>query len=176
MSPDELSEIASAAEVRSKFAFIFECVIRLYEMQIGKRPSKRFEEAVRTTEELYNREFISDYLHENLKMVYELYPTMLPGKVAEGYEKNRQAEEERLIKLSKLLGIFIGDLCGEIQELSDKASLHDREQLALYIKCGYNNWKTIPGEILGFLLLKYLKKWKIIKYRVFTFLLFQNIR
>lgn len=81
-----------------------------------------------------NREFISDYLHENLKMVYELYPTMLPGKVAEGYEKNRQAEEERLIKLSKLLGIVIGDLCGEIQELSDKASLHDREQLALYIK------------------------------------------
>lgn len=138
MSPDEL-QIASATEVRSKFAFIFECVIRLYEMQIGKRPSKRFEDAVKATEELHDRDYLSDYIYENLKMVYELYPTMLPGKVAEGYQKNREAEEERLIRLAKLLGMVIGDLCGEINELSEKASLHDREQLAFLIKCGYNN-------------------------------------
>lgn len=138
MSPDEL-EIASASEVRSKYAFIFECVVRLYEMQIGKRPSKRFEDAQRATEELHDRELLSDYLYENLIMVYDLYPTMLPGKVAEGYEKDRKAEEDRLIRLAKLLGMVIGDLCGEIQELSEKSDLHSREQLAFLIKCGYHN-------------------------------------
>ena len=138
MSPDELNFV-SASEVRSRYAFVFECVIQLYDFRFSKKPSKRFEEVVKATEELHDVEALSDYLYENLKVLYELYPSMMPGKVEEGYKKNRNAEEERLTRLDKLLGIVIGDLCGEIQEISDKASEHDRAQLAFLIKTGYTN-------------------------------------
>ena len=138
MSPDELNFV-SASEVRSRYAFVFECVIQLYDFRFSKKSSKRFEEVVKATEELHNVEALSEYLYENLKVLYDLYPSMMPGKVAEGYEKNRNAEEERLTRLDKLLGIVIGDLCGEIQEISDKASEHDRAQLAFLIKTGYTN-------------------------------------
>ncbi|MBR0294360.1 MAG: hypothetical protein IJQ67_00385 [Bacilli bacterium] len=136
MSPDELNFV-SASEVRSRYAFVFECVIQLYDFRFSKKPSKKFEEVVNATEELHDVEALSEYLYENLKVLYELYPSMMPGKVAEGYEKNRKSEEERLTRLDKLLGIVIGDLCGEIQEISDKASEHDRAQLAFLIKTGY---------------------------------------
>ena len=138
MSPDEL-EISSASEVRSSYAFIFDCVVRLYNFQFKKKPSKKFDDVVKATEELKEAGAITDFIYESLKTVYDLYPTMMPGKVAEGYKKNREAEEERLIRLSKLLDITIGDLCGEIQEISDKASEHDRAQLAFLIKTGYTN-------------------------------------
>ena len=138
MSPDELNFV-SASEVRSRYAFVFECVIQLYDFRFSKKPSKRFEDVVKATEELHDVEALSEYLYENLKVLYDLYPSMMPGKVAEGYEKNRNAEEERLTCLDKLLGIVIGDLCGEIQEISDKASEHDRAQLAFLIKTGYTN-------------------------------------
>lgn len=138
MSPDEL-KFTSATEVRSQYAFVFECVTQLYNFRFNKKPSKKFEDVVKATEELHETEAISDYLYESLKVLYELYPSMLPGKVEEGYKKNREAEEERLYRLSKLLSIATGDLCGEIQELSDKASEHDRAQLAFLIKTGYTN-------------------------------------
>ena len=135
MSPNEL-EIASASEVRSKYAFLFECVIQLYDFSLNKKSSKKYEEVRKVTEELYKTGIINDYIYENLKQLYALYPTMTPGKVAEGYKKDRKKEEDRLIKLSGYLSIIIGDLCGEIKELCDKASAHDKEQLAYAIKAG----------------------------------------
>ncbi|MBO6280095.1 MAG: hypothetical protein J6M95_00745 [Bacilli bacterium] len=136
MSPNE-QEIASASLVRSRYAFIFECVIQLYDFAYRKKPSKKFEEVVKATEEMHEGGKLNDYLYENLKELYKLYPTMIPGKVEEGYKKNHEAEEKRLINLSNFLSITISDLCAEINEIVERSEEFDRAMVAQMVRDGY---------------------------------------
>ena len=105
-------------EVRTKYAFIFKAISEYYNLLYQERPSADFKEVVPTTEKLFENKYISEYLFENLKHLYELYPTMLPGVVMKSYKADLDKEKKRQEEINKLLDIVIKDLNDTI---SDKA-------------------------------------------------------
>lgn len=118
--------ITTAADVRSRYAALFGSVAELARVRYGDRPSTKFEEIKKTTKQLSDDGFLSDYLTENLGRLYSLYPEMLPGK---------KHEQKWLDDLYAMLSIVISDLVEEISELIDEADRHDSEML----------WKRLNG-------------------------------
>ena len=119
----------SASTVRSKYARVFECAVELYNIRTNERVSTKFEDVVKITEEMYENKCLSDYLYENLKEIFKLYPTMLPGKVASGYKENPIEEEKRLNQLDDLLSLLIRDLNNEIADVAE--SIAERQACEL---------------------------------------------
>ena len=109
----------SASTVRFKYARVFECVVELFNLREGEKTSTQFEIVVKVTDKLYESGQLSDYLYENLKEAFNLYPTLLPGKVAAGYKENQLAEENRLRKINQLLDLLIKDLNEEIKDVAE---------------------------------------------------------
>ena len=95
MSPNTIE--VSAGEVRSKFAFLFGSIAELYRFYYGKKPSTKFEDIKVAVEKLKADDNLSDYLSENLAEAFLLYPTLLPGVVAQNY-RNDETKEKRKIK------------------------------------------------------------------------------
>lgn len=117
MSPEMKMTVG---DLRSRYAFLFGSVAELYRLCYGKKPSTRFEDIKAATETMAADDRLSDYLRENLEKLYSLYPSLLPG---------RSNDQSFLESLGELLTIIIGDVCAEINEISDAAQRHDTEQL-----------------------------------------------
>ena len=109
----------SASYIRTKYARVFECVAQLYKLRINEETTTKFEEIVKITEIMFENKCLSDYLYENLKQVFDLYPTMLPGKVASGYKEKPVEEEKRLNQIDDLLSLLIRDLNNEIADVAE---------------------------------------------------------
>jgi len=112
--------VNSAKSVRSKYAYLFESISELYRFRYGEKPSTKFDQVQSETEQLFDDGYLNEYLHENIKSLFDLYPTMIPGK---------HNPQEKLDKLSSLLDMIIGDICLEIKTVSDYQQEHDFEML-----------------------------------------------
>ncbi len=110
----------SAAQVRSRYAFLFGSVAELHRFRYGEKPSTAFEEVKKATERLKEDGYLSEFLISNLEQAYSLYSELLPGK---------RKSEKWYSDIEKLLDLVIGDVCAEIKELSDAAEEFDRESL-----------------------------------------------
>ena len=117
----------SAAAIRTKYAQVFEMVAQIYQMKTNEKVSRQFEDIKRITETLYKNNILSDYLYENLKQVYDLYPNLLPGNVISGYKKDSEEEERKLSKINDLLVLLINDLNDEISDIAE--SIAERQLL-----------------------------------------------
>ena len=109
----------SASHIRTKYARVFECVAQLYRLNTNEKVSNKFEDISKVTEEMYESKMLSDYLYENLKQVYSLYPLLLPGNVVSGYKENHVEEERKLNQIDDLLGLLIRDLNEEISDIAE---------------------------------------------------------
>ena len=109
----------SASLIRTKYARVFELVAQIYQLKTNEKVSNRFDDIVKITEELYESNVLSEYLYENLKQVYNLYPLLLPGNVVSGYKENHLEEEERLNQIDDLLSLLIRDLNEEISDIAE---------------------------------------------------------
>lgn len=127
MSPNTLD--ISAGEARSKFAFLFSSVAELYRFYYEKKPSTKFEDIKAAVEKLKADNYLSEYLVLNLEKIFNFYPTLLPGVVAQNYKVNATEEQKRLNNLGQLLDLIIGDICGEINEKVQEMEEHDKEYL-----------------------------------------------
>lgn len=132
MSPNIIE--VSAGEARSKFAFLFGGIAELYRFYYGKKPSTKFEDIKVAVEKLKADENLSDYLSENLAEAFLLYPTLLPGVVAQNYRNDEAKEKERISKLGQLLDILIGDVCGEINDKAEEEAAYEKESLSNWLK------------------------------------------
>ena len=110
----------SASIIRTKYAQVFKCVVQLYRLREPGERSTKFEDVVKLTEEMHQEGLLSDYLYENLNEAYNLYQTLLPGKVAAGYKKNHLEEENKLSKIEQLLDMLIKDLNEEIADVAER--------------------------------------------------------
>ena len=135
MSPNECD--ASASELRTKYAYLFDTVVEIYRLyHQNEKVAARFETVVELTQKLYEEEAIDDYIFESLTAVYKLYPTLLPGVVQKGYEDNREKEIEHLNKLYELLSITQSDL----SQLYHDIWVEDRERFKRdWVKRHYGN-------------------------------------
>lgn len=123
MSPNEHD--AGASELRTKYAYLFDVVVRIYKLyHQNEKVSTRFEKAVELTQKLYDEQVFDDYIYESLQAVYKQYPTLLPGVVQKGYETNREKEIEHLNKLYELLSITQSDLSQTFHDIL----VEDRER------------------------------------------------
>lgn len=111
---------ASASEVRSRYALVFSLVAELSNLVCGERPDTKFNNIKLSTDKLFEVGCLSEYLYENLKNLYNLYPELLPGKVAEDYQKDEKQEEKKIEKINKLLMIMIDDLNNEIKDKAER--------------------------------------------------------
>ena len=103
MSPNENYD-HGASELRTKYAYLFSTLVEIYKLyHQEEKPATRFETVVELTQKLYEEEVIDDYIYESLQVIYKEYPTLLPGEVQKGYEKNREKEIQHLNKLYELL-------------------------------------------------------------------------
>ena len=109
----------SASAIRTKYATVFELLVQLYHLYESGRNFTKYEDIVKLTEDMHEEAMLSDYLYENLKQAYDLYPTMLPGKVASGYKEDSFKEEERLKRIEALLNSLIKDLNEEIEDRAE---------------------------------------------------------
>lgn len=100
----------SVKEVRSHYARVFELVAELYNLVYSEKIGKKFDEIVGPTKELYDNGRINDFLYENLKELYDQYPSLLPGEVAKRFSEDEKKELERLVKLNDHLMMIIKEL------------------------------------------------------------------
>ena len=119
----------SASLIRTKYARVFELIAQLYQLKTNEKVSNQFENIVKITEEMYESKVLSDYLYENLKQVYDLYPLLLPGNVVSGYKENPVEEERKLKQIDDLLGLLIRDLNDEISDVAE--SIAERMKIDL---------------------------------------------
>ena len=106
----------SVSYIRTKYARVFECVAQLYRLRINEETATKFEEIVKITEEMYESKALSDYLYENLKQVYDLYPVLLSDNVVSGYKVKPVEEERKLKQIDDILGLLIRVLNEEIRD------------------------------------------------------------
>lgn len=117
MSPYENERDLAGSTLRSKYAFIFNTVVEIYKFyHIKAKVSSQFEKVKELTETLYKEERLSDYLYESLKVLFKLYPTLIPVELAKMYKNDVKNTLKKLEEIDELLLIAIGDLS---QELSD---------------------------------------------------------
>ena len=119
----------SPSDIRSKYARVFEAIDEYYNLLYRVRRGKRFEEAQETVRILKDENRLSDYIYESLQKVFELYPTMLPGKVAQNLNEDFDKEEKREDQLDDLLNIMIKDLDDLIADKAEEiAEMHLLDQ------------------------------------------------
>lgn len=117
MSPYENERDLAGSTLRSKYAFIFNTVVEIYKFyHIKAKVSCKFDKVQEITETLHKEEKLSDYLYESLKVLFKLYPTLIPAELAKMYKKDTKNAVKKLEEIDELLLIAIGDLS---QELSD---------------------------------------------------------
>ena len=117
MSPNENYD-HGASELRTKYAYLFSTLVEIYKLyHQEEKPATRFETVVELTQKLYEEEVIDDYIYESLQVVYKEYPTLLPGVVKEGYDKDREKELEHLNRLYGLLSITQRDLSLRLHDI-----------------------------------------------------------
>ena len=119
----------SASKVRSKFAFLFNCIAELYSLLNGERPDTKAESLRLVVKEMHDDEQIDDYIFSNLIGAFDLYPTMIQSKVWEAYKIDPQAERERHKRIIVSLDAIIGDVCALITDKVKEREIHDRESL-----------------------------------------------
>lgn len=120
----------SPSDVRSKYARVFEQIGVICAIFYDQKPGLKYENVVAATKQLESDGFLNEYLLTNLKTLYDLYPTMLPGKVAQNYKEDAQKEEERLIKMNELLILMIKDLSYYIEDLAQELADRERRRIA----------------------------------------------
>lgn len=123
----------SVSETRSKFAFLFNSIAELYRFYYGKKLSTKFEDVKKMEEVLVKDGHLNDYLQSNLDSAFGLYPTLLPGVVAQNFRTNAEKEQERINKLGKFLDILIGDICGEINDKVDETEQYEKESIIRWL-------------------------------------------
>lgn len=106
----------SVSSIRAKYAYVFELIAQLYLLETNEKVSNKFENIVKITEEMYESKALSDYLYENLKLVYDLYPVLLSDNVVSGYKEKPVEEERKLKQIDDILGLLIRDLNVEIRD------------------------------------------------------------
>ena len=106
----------SVSEVRSKYATVFKCVSELYNLVYREELDVKFEVVSKATKRLFEDKRISEYIFESLKNLYDLYPELLPGRVAKAFEEDEDKEQNRLEEIDKLLSLMINDLNAEIAD------------------------------------------------------------
>ena len=125
----------SVSEVRSRYARVFELVAELYNLVYSEKIGKKFDEIVEPTKELYDDKKINDFLYENLKELYDQYPTLLPGQVSKRLSEDEKKELDRLYKLVQHLNMIIkelNDLYGETAESMAQKMILDQD--------GFDDW------------------------------------
>ena len=123
----------SVGETRSKFAFLFNSIAELYRFYYGKKLSSKFEDVKKMKETLLADGHLDDYLQSNLENAFAMYPTLLPGVVAQNFRKDAKKEQARIGNLSAFLDILIGDVCGEINDKVDEMKEHDKESVMRWL-------------------------------------------
>lgn len=118
--------ITTAADVRSRYAALFQAIAELAWVRYGERPSTKFEEIKKVSQKLTDDGYLNEYLTENLGRLFSLYPELLPGK---------RHDQKWLDDLYAMLSLIISDLAEEVKELIDEADAHDAEML----------WKSLNG-------------------------------
>jgi len=111
---------ASASEARSRYALVFSLVAELSNLVNGEKPDTKFEVIKVVTDDLFKDGCLNDYLYENLKNLYNLYPELLPGRVSEDYQKDEKKEQEKINGINNLLMIMIQDLNNEIKDRAEQ--------------------------------------------------------
>ena len=112
--------ITTAADVRPRYAALFQAIAELAWVRYGERPSTKFEEVKKVSQELTDDGYLSEYLTENLGRLFSLYPELLPGK---------SHDQKWLDDLYAMLSLIVSDLAEEVKELIDEADAHDAEML-----------------------------------------------
>ena len=116
----------NASDIRTKYALVFKLIDEYYNLIYREKLGDKFEDAQKTTEILKENDQISEYIYESLRKLFELYPTMLPGKVAQNLSEDSDKEEKRQDQLDDLLNIMINDLNDLI---TDKAEVIAERQI-----------------------------------------------
>ena len=114
----------NAADIRTKYALVFKLIDEYHNLIYRERLGDRFDDAKKTTEILKENNRISDYIYESLQKLFELYPTMLPGKVAQNLSENSDKEERRQDQLDDLLNIMINDLNDLIADKAEEIAIN----------------------------------------------------
>ena len=118
MSPFETKFDHGAGELRTKYAYLFSTIAEIYRYyHQDSKPNTRFEDVKALAQKLFEEGCLSEYLYESLQQVFNLYPTLLPGVVQQGYEKDRKKEVEHLNRLNDLLSITQSDLSQELHDV-----------------------------------------------------------
>lgn len=109
-------------DVRHNFAFVFQQVVMIHKFYYtDSNLSTKAEEVMEAAKKMFEKEQLSEYLYENLLSAYKQYPTMLIGNLKDEEKKiGREKQFERLKKLKEFLTILIGDLSGEINDLTNQ--------------------------------------------------------
>ena len=126
MSPTERPNFSS---MRSKYAYLFDSLAELFRFHYGEKPSTKFSDIPLIVGKMEEDGFVDQYLSENLSLLFNNYPTLLPSNLESALKKNQDAEYARLKNLDALLDIIIGDVCNLIFDLVNQAKEHDKEQL-----------------------------------------------
>lgn len=119
----------NVSSIRAKYAYVFELIVQLYLLETNEKVSNKFEDIVKITEEMYESKALSDYLYENLKQVYDLYPVLLSDSVVSDYKEKPVEEERKLKQIDDILGLLIRDLNDEIRDVAE--SIAERMEIDL---------------------------------------------
>ena len=141
MSPDDIYNDAFwrdkedevvVTDIRHSFAFVFQQVAWIHKIHYRKEKalSTKFDDIKVAVEKMYFDGVLNDYLYENLQSCFKQYPTMLIGNLKDEEKKiGREKQLERLRKLKEFLQILIGDLSGEINDLTNQEIDSDTKEL-----------------------------------------------
>lgn len=117
-------------ELRSKYAFLFNCVAEIHRFRYGERCGTRADDVKAAIERMKKDGFLSEYLSSNLESLMTKYPSLLPGS---------EQTQEFMRRLKGSLDLVNADLCDEISELSEAVQEFDRTSLESWLNGGKAN-------------------------------------
>ena len=104
----------TVSEVRHEFGTFFDRVRLLYNLAFFKEEKGyRAEVVKRYSDELFEANRISDYIHSIIGEAIEKFTLLSPGKL-------KEMNPDRLNQLSQWINISIDDINGEINDLMSK--------------------------------------------------------